>query len=130
MIENEQWTQAEVPIDFQLMVDSFARSKSGELNQEEEEDSRMKYWKEKEEDSDTASIMSSARRPRAGMESKSSQLIKVGGEQFFVVGVVLLFVKIVTDYIQCAQFVPALVTDVLNRILELLKVGADLKCDF
>ena len=118
MIENEQWTQAEVPIDFQLMVDQMVRVPESEADQDQS--TRHLVEDEQPPRGSIASFSSSAKPPKD--DGKSLSMLSVGGQKFFVVGSMLLFVKIMTDYIQCAEHVPSLTTDVLNRILELLKV--------
>jgi hypothetical protein len=55
-------------------------------------------------------------------------MITVGHQKYFVVNVVLLFIKLMTDYLMCAEQVPSVTTDVLNRVLELLKLFNSRSC--
>ncbi|KAJ1995627.1 hypothetical protein GGI25_006263 [Coemansia spiralis] len=65
------------------------------------------------QDSDAASIRSA--------DTAGIGLMHIGGESFHVVGCSLVLVKSVVEYLQCAVNIPMLVTDVLQRLVEVFK---------
>ncbi|KAJ2637112.1 hypothetical protein GGF44_003001 [Coemansia sp. RSA 1694] len=64
-------------------------------------------------DSDVASIRS--------VDTAGIGLMHIGDEAFHVVGCSLVLVKSVVEYLQCAVNIPMLATDVLQRLVEVLK---------
>ncbi|KAJ2747465.1 hypothetical protein GGI20_000454 [Coemansia sp. BCRC 34301] len=64
-------------------------------------------------DSDAASIRS--------VDTAGIGLMHIGDEAFHVVGCSLVLVKSVVEYLQCAINIPMLATDVLQRLVEVLK---------
>ena len=140
MIENEQWIQTDIPMDFQVMVDHVTKQNHRDTSSpaHEEDDSRAQV---KAEDDETdvsemgslATLASSPKKKPASVSSnkpelKSLQMITVGAQKYCVVNVVLLFIKLMTDYLMCAEQVPSVTTDVLNRVLELLKLFNSRSC--
>ena len=86
---------------------------------------------EEDDDGDMSSILgqetSSTKNTRDSNESvntnsTSSRHLVVDGQKYYVAGSVLLFTKMLTDYMQCIDNVPSLATDILHRIFEILKV--------
>ncbi|KAJ2016692.1 hypothetical protein GGI14_003470 [Coemansia sp. S680] len=65
------------------------------------------------QDSDAASIRS--------VDTAGIGLMHIGDEAFHVVGCSLVLVKSVVEYLQCAVNIPMLATDVLQRLVEVLK---------
>ncbi|KAJ3080696.1 hypothetical protein HK102_002878, partial [Quaeritorhiza haematococci] len=177
LIENEQWSQAEVPVDFQhiaeqillLSSSSAANTASGGgsatsstsslaspgggdgLDEEgatvDKDDSETDLTSllssgtpvassiaEKERRQSQAAALATA--AGAGMTpgkggkaaAKSSKYLMVDGQRFYVVGCVLLFLKMLTEYMQCVENIPVLATDVLNRTLEVLKLFNSRTC--
>jgi hypothetical protein len=55
-------------------------------------------------------------------EPVSGKYLLVDGERFYTVGCLLLFLKMLTEYMKCMDNIPGLMTECLNRILEILKV--------
>ncbi|KAJ2844975.1 hypothetical protein J3B02_004807, partial [Coemansia erecta] len=71
-------------------------------------------------DSDAASIRS--------VDTAGIGLMHIGSESFHVVGCSLVLVKSVVEYLQCAVNIPMLVTDVLQRLVEVLKAFNSRTC--
>ncbi|KAJ1887884.1 hypothetical protein LPJ66_008870, partial [Kickxella alabastrina] len=71
-------------------------------------------------DSDAASIRS--------VDTAAIGLMHIGGEAFHVVGCSLVLVKSVVEYLQCAINIPMLVTDVLQRLVEVFKAFNSRTC--
>ncbi|KAJ2392052.1 hypothetical protein GGI05_002781 [Coemansia sp. RSA 2603] len=71
-------------------------------------------------DSDAASIRS--------VDTAGMGLMHIGGEAFHVVGCSLVLVKSVVEYLQCAVNIPMLVTDVLQRLVEVFKAFNSRTC--
>ncbi|XP_078674296.1 vacuolar protein sorting-associated protein 54-like isoform X2 [Branchiostoma floridae x Branchiostoma belcheri] len=54
-------------------------------------------------------------------EKKPTEYLLVDGQKFAVVGTVLLLLKMVLEYCQCADDLPSATPDILTRLVELLK---------
>jgi hypothetical protein len=123
MVENEQWAHVEVPVDFQQMLNEII--KSAPNDDEGEDDHRLEgLLKKQGSDQSLISGLPSTHsfNKKGNEDSKMSIFLNVGGQNHFVVGFMLLFIKAMHDYIQVAKNVPSLTTDVLHRIFDLLKV--------
>ncbi|KAI8325677.1 Vps54-domain-containing protein [Martensiomyces pterosporus] len=111
LIENEQWVQAEVPIDFQNLVNQVVDAATVSGDEAGLPPSHMLLAPKM--DSDAASIRS--------VDTAGIGLMHIGDEAFHVVGCSLVLVKSVVEYLQCAVNIPMLVTDVLQRLVEVFK---------
>ncbi|KAJ2701096.1 hypothetical protein H4218_001658 [Coemansia sp. IMI 209128] len=176
LIENEQWAQAEVPIDFQNLVnqvvDAAFASKNGTSD---ESKSPLLLNGDASQPAAVASAASFANSPLAlgfqqaeGLLTRNASmgtsktpivlspesplsarsmdpavamlarhdsdaasirsadtagigLMHIGDQAFHVVGCSLVLVKSVVEYLQCAVNIPMLATDVLQRLVEVLK---------
>ncbi|XP_048586401.1 vacuolar protein sorting-associated protein 54 [Nematostella vectensis] len=106
ILDNERWKQADVPAEFQALVDSLV-------------DGVRPRGKEP-----TFAISSSNAQPDRGPAS----FLVVNGEKFTVVGTVLLLLKMVVEYCQCVDDTPMLVTDIMNKLFEVLKLFNSRTC--
>ncbi|KAJ1343671.1 hypothetical protein BSLG_001746 [Batrachochytrium salamandrivorans] len=149
LIENEQWAQADVPVDFQhiteqlqlaplsAMTDRMDKNRLGSLSDELDVNDDISSRKSDPDDGSgdemdlASSILIKAnikemkkQQKKELIESapKTLRYLAVDGGKYYVVGSVLLFLKTLTEYMNCAEKLPVLTTDVLNRILELLKL--------
>ncbi|XP_023680859.1 vacuolar protein sorting-associated protein 54 isoform X1 [Paramormyrops kingsleyae] len=93
LLDNERWKQAEVPTEFQDLVDSIA-------------DGRITLPEKK---------------PAGPEERKPSEYLCVDGQKYAVVGTVLLLIRIFLEYCQCVNDIPSITTDMLTRLTDLLK---------
>uniref|UniRef100_A0A8C5NEE7 Vacuolar protein sorting-associated protein 54 n=1 Tax=Gouania willdenowi TaxID=441366 RepID=A0A8C5NEE7_GOUWI len=91
LLDNERWKQAEVPTEFQDLVNSIV---DGQITLPERKtiDNR-----------------------------KPTEYLLVNGERYAVVGTVLLLIRIFLEYCQCVNDVPSIATDMLTRLSDLLK---------
>ncbi|TPX64370.1 hypothetical protein SpCBS45565_g05926 [Spizellomyces sp. 'palustris'] len=136
IVENEQWAQAEVPEDFQHLAEQFfavsAPSSPDKRSSSEESLERQEY----EDDGDIGgALRGNATSPRSslvGMNAspggRSQRYLVIDGQKYNVVACVLLFLKMLTEYVQCMENIPALTTDVLNRIADILKLFNSRTC--
>ncbi|ESO85430.1 hypothetical protein LOTGIDRAFT_229439 [Lottia gigantea] len=92
ILDNERWKQADVPVEFQDLVDHI--SQSGCLT-----------IPERRNDSDR----------------KPQEYLLVDSEKFAVVGTVLMLVKMIVEYCQCLDDIPNTAPDLLTRLIELIK---------
>ncbi|KAJ8309174.1 hypothetical protein KUTeg_014048 [Tegillarca granosa] len=99
ILDNERWKQADVPTEFQDLVDHI--SKTGQL-----------LCLEKVIDS----------------ERKPGEYLNVDGQSYAVVGTVLLLLKMMVEYCQCVNDIPSAASDLLNRLVELLKIFNSRTC--
>ncbi|XP_022239536.1 vacuolar protein sorting-associated protein 54-like isoform X2 [Limulus polyphemus] len=95
ILDNEPWKQADVPVEFQDLVDHVLQSGMLTLPKRE------------------SNSINTPRNPR-------DHLI-VGDETFKVVGTVLILLKMIVEYCQCAEDNPMVSPDLLTRLLDLLK---------
>ncbi|XP_022530211.2 vacuolar protein sorting-associated protein 54 isoform X2 [Astyanax mexicanus] len=93
LLDNERWKQAEVPAEFQHLVDSIA---DGHITLPE-------------------------RKPAGTEDKKPSDFLLVDGQKYAVVGTVLLLIRIFLEYCQCVNDIPSITTDMLTRLADLLK---------
>jgi vacuolar protein sorting-associated protein 54 len=119
-IDNDQWTQADIVVDFQHMVDKLARQSGtlggmvdGSTTHLAELDTTAKLVKDDDEQAD--------RTGRAGGNVKP--YFVVDRRRFHVVDSCMMFVKMLHEYVQCATSMTSLTTDVLTRLVEILKVN-------
>ncbi|KAH0521474.1 Vacuolar protein sorting-associated protein 54 [Microtus ochrogaster] len=94
LLDNERWKQADVPAEFQDLVDSIADGK----------------------------IALPEKKPVATEERKPAEVLVVEGHQYAVVGTVLLLIRIILEYCQCVDNIPSVTTDMLTRLTDLLKL--------
>uniref|UniRef100_A0A672R1A9 Vacuolar protein sorting-associated protein 54 n=1 Tax=Sinocyclocheilus grahami TaxID=75366 RepID=A0A672R1A9_SINGR len=93
LLDNERWKQAEVPAEFQDLVDSIADGR----------------------------ITLPERRPTGSEDRKPSEFLCVDGQKYAVVGTVLLLIRMFLEYCQCVNDIPSITTDILTRLADLLK---------
>ncbi|KAM4612189.1 vacuolar protein sorting-associated protein 54 isoform 2-T2 [Polymixia lowei] len=93
LLDNERWKQAEVPAEFQDLVNSIA-------------DGRITLPERKQPGQE---------------ERKPGEFLVVDGQKYAVVGTVLLLIRIFLEYCQCVNDIPSITTDMLTRLSDLLK---------
>ncbi|OXB62613.1 hypothetical protein ASZ78_011242 [Callipepla squamata] len=94
LLDNERWKQAEVPAEFQDLVDSVS-------------DGRISLPEKK---------------PTGTEERKPTEFLIVEGQKYATVGTVLLLIRIILEYCQCVDNIPSITTDMLTRLSDLLKL--------
>ena len=100
LLDNERWKQADVPAEFQDLVDSIADGK----------------------------IALPEKKPVVTEERKPADVLVVEGHQYAVVGTVLLLIRIILEYCQCVDNIPSVTTDMLTRLTDLLKYFNSRSC--
>uniref|UniRef100_A0A8C6PWJ4 Vacuolar protein sorting-associated protein 54 n=1 Tax=Nothobranchius furzeri TaxID=105023 RepID=A0A8C6PWJ4_NOTFU len=93
LLDNERWKQAEVPAEFQDLVNSIA-------------DGRITLPERKNSGPD---------------DRKPAEFLLVSGQKYAVVGTVLLLIRIFLEYCHCVNDIPSIATDMLTRLSDLLK---------
>uniref|UniRef100_UPI003AAA24D1 vacuolar protein sorting-associated protein 54 n=1 Tax=Centroberyx gerrardi TaxID=166262 RepID=UPI003AAA24D1 len=93
LLDNERWKQAEVPAEFQDLVNSIADGR----------------------------ITLPERKTPGPEDRKPSEFLLVDGQKYAVVGTVLLLIRIFLEYCQCVNDIPSITTDMLTRLSDLLK---------
>ncbi|XP_035390561.1 vacuolar protein sorting-associated protein 54 [Electrophorus electricus] len=93
LLDTERWKQAEVPAEFQHLVDTIA---SGHITLPE-------------------------RKHTGPDDKKPNEFLLVDGQKYAVVGTVLLLIRIFLEYCQCVNDIPSITTDMLTRLSDLLK---------
>jgi hypothetical protein len=125
LIEVEQWNHVDVPIELQQLVDKIVKKsassqeslnidvptlEASDLNSKQPEDEDGKG------DDDPVFVKPTARDPQMAPQ------IMVDSKKFYVVSCSLMFVKMQGEYLQCMANIPSLTNDILNRLVEILKV--------
>ncbi|XP_062427417.1 vacuolar protein sorting-associated protein 54 [Rhea pennata] len=100
LLDNERWKQAEVPAEFQDLVDSIS-------------DGRISLPEKK---------------AAAAEERKPAEFLVVEGQKYATVGTVLLLIRIILEYCQCVDNIPSITTDMLTRLSDLLKYFNSRSC--
>nr|XP_019573469.1 PREDICTED: vacuolar protein sorting-associated protein 54 isoform X3 [Rhinolophus sinicus] len=100
LLDNERWKQADVPAEFQDLVDSISDGK----------------------------IALPEKKSGAAEERKPAEVLIVEGQQYAVVGTVLLLIRIILEYCQCVDNIPSVTTDMLTRLSDLLKYFNSRSC--
>lgn len=93
LLDNERWKQAEVPAEFQDLVNSIADGR----------------------------ITLPERKTPGTEDRKPTEFLFVNGQKYAVVGTVLLLIRIFLEYCQCVNDIPSIATDMLTRLSDLLK---------
>ncbi|XP_076845410.1 vacuolar protein sorting-associated protein 54 [Brachyhypopomus gauderio] len=93
LLDTERWKQAEVPAEFQHLVDSIA---NGHITLPE-------------------------RKHTGPDDRKPAEFLLVDGQKYAVVGTLLLLIRMFLEYCQCVNDIPTITTDMLTRLSDLLK---------
>ncbi|KAJ3022304.1 hypothetical protein HKX48_006491 [Thoreauomyces humboldtii] len=127
VVESEQWAQAEVPAEFQRLVLQFFQDlpPSSPVDRTPSDESLEKSPSDDERDPGSATSID---RLGKELEPGGSRHLVIDHKKYNVVACVLLFLKMLTEYIQCMESIPALTTDALNRIAEALKLFNSRTC--
>ncbi|XP_019404729.1 PREDICTED: vacuolar protein sorting-associated protein 54 isoform X2 [Crocodylus porosus] len=99
LLDNERWKQAEVPAEFQDLVDSVAEGR-----------------------------ITLPEKKAVAEERKPADFLIVEGQKYAVVGTVLLLIRIILEYCQCVDNIPSITTDMLTRLSDLLKYFNSRSC--
>uniref|UniRef100_A0A8C5SXL7 Vacuolar protein sorting-associated protein 54 n=1 Tax=Laticauda laticaudata TaxID=8630 RepID=A0A8C5SXL7_LATLA len=97
LLDNERWKQADVPAEFQDLVDSVSDGK-----------------------------IALPEKKAGAEERKPTDFLIVDGQKYAVVGTVLLLIRIILEYCQCVDNIPSILTDMLTRLSDLLKSNSSL----
>ncbi|NWI92388.1 VPS54 protein, partial [Pitta sordida] len=100
LLDNERWKQAEVPAEFQDLVDSVSDGR----------------------------ILLPEKKSAATEDRKPSEFLIVEGQKYATVGTVLLLIRIILEYCQCVDNIPSITTDMLTRLSDLLKYFNSRSC--
>ncbi|KAJ3311354.1 hypothetical protein HDV04_004066 [Boothiomyces sp. JEL0838] len=112
LLENEQWVQADIPIDFQYLIEQL-------------QNKTFKSSMVKTPENGSIDLTQMARKQNSSESMKgeaSSNYLVVDGQKYYAVVSVLMFLKMLTDYIECCQNITVLVPEIINRIFESLKL--------
>lgn len=95
LLENERWVVAEVPADFQRMVDNIVKNCS------------------------PSEVV--ARKGGKNKNNPPKSTLTFNGKQYIVTSTLLLVIKIVVEYCQCVVDIPVMSKDILTKTVENLK---------
>ncbi|KAJ3158464.1 hypothetical protein HK101_001317, partial [Irineochytrium annulatum] len=126
LVENEQWIKAEVPMDFQVILDEIVTAASKTAPEQTISHDHMGSEDEENNDGDLGNAPASGSnesvtKAASDIRAKSARYLIVDGQKFYVAGCVLMFSKMLSDYLHCIENVPTIATDVLNKVVDVLK---------
>lgn len=93
LLDNERWKPAEVPSEFQKMINHIAKGNF--------------MWTKIEDTTNGPSV--------------ASPMLMVGEEPFALVGAALILVQIVSEYARCASHLPIVATQMGRNVIDLLR---------
>ncbi|XP_038072831.1 vacuolar protein sorting-associated protein 54-like [Patiria miniata] len=102
ILDSERWKQAEVPAEFQDLLSAMAK---GEI-----------------------SLTLLVNADKGSGERKPLELVEIANQRYSVVGTVLLLLKMVAEYCQCAIDIPSVTSDILTRLVEILQMFNSRSC--
>lgn len=102
LIENEQWIAQEVASDFQGIVDRIC---DGSISSFAEGDGHQPHSKDNQ---------------------RSTRFLIIHDASYFTVGCSLLLIKMFEDYMRCILNLEGMTTDIMQKLIELLKVSLDM----
>ncbi|XP_065066741.1 vacuolar protein sorting-associated protein 54-like isoform X1 [Rhopilema esculentum] len=97
ILDNERWKQADVPVEFQTLVDSITKGM----------------------ESNSASPKQQKKNQTAS--GKATGYLVAQNQRYVVVGTLLLVMKMVVEYCQCVDDTPVLTAEILTKLCEILK---------
>ncbi|KNE69277.1 hypothetical protein AMAG_13659 [Allomyces macrogynus ATCC 38327] len=121
LIENENWGQSDVLIDFQVLADAIVDAHPASPNAVGAATATASSRRKRMLHSDSNGSLQSL--------SANNKYLFVGDDQFPVASVVLMLGKMLSEYLQCLDTIPALVMDVHQKVTELLKLFNKRACD-
>uniref|UniRef100_A0A182W6I1 Vacuolar protein sorting-associated protein 54 n=1 Tax=Anopheles minimus TaxID=112268 RepID=A0A182W6I1_9DIPT len=101
LLDSERWKQAEVPAEFQTMIDCIAR---GDF-----------HWSK-------PALNGSQHQTNGVTPAPPQSVLKVEGEPFALVGAALLLVQIVSEYCRCASQLPVIAPQLGRNVVDLLRM--------
>src|SRR5215213_7300981 len=140
LVENEQWVQGQVPIDYQRIVDKIVSAAISGLSSDFKDDpsdstsspispvfpmtrfSTSSRNDDGENNTNNTSNGTTKTPPVSQLNNDSSKYIFVEERRFFVVGCSLTLIKLLGDYLRCIANVPTLTTETMNRIVDILNL--------
>ncbi|KAJ3100087.1 hypothetical protein HDU96_010471 [Phlyctochytrium bullatum] len=106
LVENDQWSKAEIPSDFQDIVENIIKNASSPEESKKDASNSNEEVHTSLDDGDISSADLSRVKPqgepdsKAQDQAKSSRFLTVGQQKFFVAGCVLLLLKMITETCQ------------------------------
>ncbi|XP_071789704.1 vacuolar protein sorting-associated protein 54-like isoform X2 [Asterias amurensis] len=102
ILDSERWKQAEVPAEFQDLLSAMSR---GDI-----------------------SLTLLVKADSGGGERRPVELVEIGNQKYSIVGTVLLLLKMIAEYCQCAIDIPSVTADILTRLIEILQMFNSRSC--
>ncbi|EXX73398.1 Vps54p [Rhizophagus irregularis DAOM 197198w] len=140
LVENEQWVQEQVPIDYQRIIDKIVNAATSGLSEFKDDPSDstsspispvfpMTGLRNGDSENNTNNTSNGTKTPPVSqINNGSSKYIFVEERRFFVVGCSLTLIKLIGDYLRCIANVPPLTTETMNRIVDILNVFNSRTC--
>jgi hypothetical protein len=132
LLENEQWIQTEIAIDFQNLIErlktELQRTESvKDIRDEVGIDVDVEDLAEESgadtDDPGSPNRLKQVQKKSVTQEESTAKYLALDGVKFYAVISVLLFVKMLTEYVELSKNVSVLTPEILNRVYELLKVN-------
>ncbi|CAO3637188.1 unnamed protein product [Cunninghamella echinulata] len=121
LIENDQWAASEVPSDFQRIVDRICDGTISSFVNNNNKSNNKNNNKTKSDNNDKGDNDSNDQKS-ANIPEKTTKLLNINGQSYYVVGCTLLIIKLFEDYLRCVLNLKGMATDIMQKLLELLKL--------
>lgn len=118
LLENEDWTQAQVVSEFQQIATQLCMPPTPPVP----EGGTLHPLDPSSPSSPSHPLVD------ARVDTGQADTITVDGEQYNVVNTTLMLLKILQDYITCMASLPALSADIVHRVIELLQLFNSRTC--
>jgi vacuolar protein sorting-associated protein 54 len=144
LVENEQWVQEQVPIDYQRIVDRIVSAAVSGLSDFKDDPSNstsspispmfpMARFSTSSRNGDGENNTNTSNGTTktssvSQLSNDSSKYIFVEERRFFVVGCGLTLIKLLGDYLRCIANVPNLTTETMNRVVDILNLFNSRTC--
>ncbi|XP_035781042.1 vacuolar protein sorting-associated protein 54-like [Anopheles albimanus] len=115
LLDSERWKQAEVPAEFQTMVDCIAR---GDFHWCKTAGADQQQQQQLHPETNGNGVTGSRSTPPS---QPPQSVLVVDGEPFALVGAALLLVQIVGEYCRCASQLPVIASQLARSVVDLLR---------
>ena len=123
VIDNEQWVQTEVPVDFQHIVNKVVAASTAGMSEFKDNLLADPSMTNPLSPSYEAPSTPASDGGNAPTSTTSNRNIFIEERRFFVVACGLMIVKTLGEYLRCMVNIPVVTTDAMNRIIEILNVS-------
>ncbi|KAM0054859.1 putative vacuolar protein sorting-associated protein [Helianthus debilis subsp. tardiflorus] len=123
LLDQETWVEVDVPDEFQAIVDSLFRLESDSEDDDHSKSIANSYNEVVASTAEQVDLNGQVNNTKTknGHAKSSAHLISFRGVGYHMVNCGLILLKMLSEYIDMNNFLPALSSEVIHRVLEMLK---------